>query len=203
MKLFSKLLVLLALAGLVACKEEFVEVSNPNALSTDNYPASMADLEQLLTGVYGTQHAFGLFGHDMLGKNLYCWDHTLDMSWQGTPTWIALAQNNTQPNDEFLAETWRDAWKGVQRSNTLLTNLAAYRQRRNIPRKPKPSIKSKGRPGSCAPGSTTTWSTSGANRSLRAGRAATGWPYPSSPRQPRASARPNCPGPPCAKCGTL
>ena len=133
MKIFSKLLVLLALAGLVACKEDFVEVSNPNALSTDNYPASIADLEQLLTGVYGTQHAFGLFGHDMLGKNLYCWDHTLDMSWQGTPTWIALAQNNTQPNDEFLAETWRDAWKGVQRANTLLTNLAAYRQKRNIP----------------------------------------------------------------------
>ncbi len=134
MKILSKLILCLSLlAGLTACREDFVDVSNPNALSTDNYPASLNDLEQLLTGVYGTQHAFGLFGHDMLAKNIFCWDHTLDLSWQGTPTWIALAQNNTQPNDEFLAETWRDAWKGVQRANTLLASVERYRQRQNIP----------------------------------------------------------------------
>jgi hypothetical protein len=133
MQRIINLLLVALLAGLVACKEDFVDVSNPNALSTDNYPASVTDLEQLLTGVYGTQHAFGLFGHNMLGKNLYCWDHTLDMAWQGTPTWIAMAQNNTQPNDAFLAETWRDAWKGVQRANTLLSNVARYRGQRSIP----------------------------------------------------------------------
>jgi hypothetical protein len=133
MKILAKLMCLSLLAGLVACKEDFVDVSNPNALSTGNYPASLNDLEQMLTGVYATQHAFGLFGHDMLVKNIYCWDHTLDLSWQGTPTWIALAQNNTQPNDEFLAETWRDAWKGVQRANTLLAGIGTYRQRQNIP----------------------------------------------------------------------
>ncbi len=132
MQRIINLLLVALLTGLVACKEDFVDVSNPNALSTGNYPASVTDLEQMLTGVYGTQHAFGLFGHNMLGKNLYCWDHTLDMSWQGTPTWIAMAQNNTQPNDAFLAETWRDAWKGVQRTNTLLSSVARYRQQRNI-----------------------------------------------------------------------
>jgi hypothetical protein len=116
---------LLILAG---CKESFVDINNPSTLSTANYPNSVNDLDQLLTGVYASQHSTGLFGHNMLGKNFYCWDHTLDMSWQGTSTWIQLAQNNSQPNDSFIAETWRDAWKGVQRANTLLSGIDKYQK---------------------------------------------------------------------------
>ncbi len=116
------------LVGLLGCKEDFIDIDNPSALSTTNYPGSVNDLQQLLTGVYGTQHAPGLFGHNMFGKILYMWAHTADLSWQGTPTWIALAQNNSQPNDGFLNGTWQDLWKGVQRSNTLLENIQNYRE---------------------------------------------------------------------------
>lgn len=130
MKLIIRLFFFLTLvAGLGSCKEDFVSVDNPGALSPANYPASVTDLEQLLTGLYATMDAPGLFGHDMLGKNTYLWDHTTDLSWQGTPTWIQLAQNNSQPNDSFLAETWRDLYRGVQRSNTLLTAVEAYRKK--------------------------------------------------------------------------
>lgn len=131
-KQFIKLPLLTLLVGLAGCKESFVDVNNPSTLSTSNYPGSINDLNQLLTGVYGTQHAFGLFGHNMLGKNIYCWDHTQDLSWQGTSTWIQLAQNNSQPNDSFIAETWRDVWKGVQRANTLLSGLDAYQKTHNV-----------------------------------------------------------------------
>ncbi|MBO9636927.1 MAG: RagB/SusD family nutrient uptake outer membrane protein [Siphonobacter aquaeclarae] len=130
MKLIIRLSLFLALlTGLGSCKEDFVSVDNPGALSPANYPNSVTDLEQLLTGLYATMDAPGLFGHDMLGKNTYLWDHTTDLSWQGTPTWIQLAQNNSQPNDSFLAETWRDLYRGVQRSNTLLTAIEAYRKK--------------------------------------------------------------------------
>ncbi len=127
MKPFLKLTLFMALLGLAGCKEDFIDVTNPGALSTDNYPGSVTDLEQLLTGVYGTQHSAGLFGHNIYGKAYYMWDHTADLSWQGTPTWIQLGQNNSQPNDGFLSETWRDTWKGVQRANTLVVNIEKYR----------------------------------------------------------------------------
>jgi hypothetical protein len=127
MKNYLKILSLLCLLGATACKQDFVEVADPNSLSPDNFPTTMAHLDQMRNGLYGTQHAFGLFGHNMLGKNIYMWDHTADLAWQGTPTWIAMAQNNSLPNDEFLRDTWRDAWKGVQRANTLMGGIKKLR----------------------------------------------------------------------------
>jgi len=127
MKTYLKILSLLCLLGVTSCKQDFVEVTDPNSLSGENFPSTMAHLDQMRNGLYGTQHAFGLFGHNMLGKNIYMWDHTADLAWQGTPTWIAMAQNNTLPNDEFLRDTWRDAWKGVQRANTLMAGIKKMR----------------------------------------------------------------------------
>lgn len=127
MKILVKISLFFLLAGIFSCKEDFVNVDNPGALSPANYPNSVTDLEQLLTGLYATQHANGLFGHTMLAKNTWLWDHTTDLSWQGTPTWIQLAQNNSQPNDSFLYDTWRELWRGVQRSNTLLNAVETYR----------------------------------------------------------------------------
>lgn len=129
MKILHQFLLLFVLTGLLSCSDDFVNVENPGALSPSQYPNSVTDLEQLLTGVYATQHATGLYGHTMLGKNLWLWDHTLDLSWQGTPTWIQMGQNNSQPNDGFLYDTWRELWRGVQRSNTLLTSIETYRQK--------------------------------------------------------------------------
>jgi len=129
MKILHQFLLLFVLTGLVSCSDDFVNVDNPGALSPSQYPNSVTDLEQLLTGVYATQHATGLYGHTMLGKNLWLWDHTLDLSWQGTPTWIQMGQNNSQPNDSFLYDTWRELWRGVQRSNTLLSSIETYRQK--------------------------------------------------------------------------
>jgi starch-binding outer membrane protein, SusD/RagB family len=129
MKIFHKFLLLFVLTGLLSCNDDFVDLENPGALAPSKYPGSVTDLEQLLTGVYATQHATGLYGHTMLGKNLWLWDHTLDLSWQGTPTWIQMGQNNSQPNDSFLYDTWRELWRGVQRSNTLLASIETYRQK--------------------------------------------------------------------------
>jgi hypothetical protein len=129
MKIFHQFLLLFVLTGLLSCNDDFVDLENPGALAPSKYPGSVTDLEQLLTGVYATQHATGLYGHTMLGKNLWLWDHTLDLSWQGTPTWIQMGQNNSQPNDSFLYDTWRECWRGVQRSNTLLAAIETYRQK--------------------------------------------------------------------------
>ncbi|WP_342088274.1 RagB/SusD family nutrient uptake outer membrane protein [Dyadobacter sp. OTU695] len=129
MKIFHKFFLLFVLTGLLSCNDDFVDLENPGALAPSKYPGSVTDLEQLLTGVYATQHATGLYGHTMLGKNLWLWDHTLDLSWQGTPTWIQMGQNNSQPNDSFLYDTWRELWRGVQRSNTLLAAIETYRQK--------------------------------------------------------------------------
>lgn len=126
--LYRIFLLLFSALAVSSCGDDFLDTEDKNNLSPDSYPVTMTHLNDMLNGVYGAQHSFGLFGHNMLGKNIYCWDHSTDLSWQGTEQWIKLAQNNTQINDEFLADTWRDAWKGVQRSNAFLAGIESYRQ---------------------------------------------------------------------------
>jgi len=123
MKIVIKLALFTLLVALASCKDSFVNVDNPTAISTSNYPNTVSDLEQLLTGVYGTQHATGIFGRAIGPYSTYLWDHTTDLSWQGSPNWIQMGQNNALPSDAFLQQIWPDLWRGVQRCNTLLAGV--------------------------------------------------------------------------------
>ena len=128
MKKYHKYIGILCLALLFSCSEDFLEITNPNALSPANYPASTDDVEQMLQGAYGTQHAYGLYGHAMGPKTFFCWDHTVNLAWQGTQTWINLAQNDSKPSDPFIQDTWRDLYLGVQRTNTILETVTDFRE---------------------------------------------------------------------------
>ena len=127
MKILQKLSLFVLLLCLASCREDFVNIDNAGAISVGSYPNSVSDLEQLLTGVYATEHSSGLYGHQMLVKHTWMWDHTADLSWQGSPDWIGLSQNNAVSSYPFLQSTWNDTWRGVQRCNTLLDALESYR----------------------------------------------------------------------------
>ncbi|AQG78200.1 RagB/SusD family nutrient uptake outer membrane protein [Spirosoma montaniterrae] len=114
--------------GLLACREDFLETEDPNSLTSDNFPTTVAHLDLMLNGVYANRHAFGLYGHNMFGKNTNSFDHTQDQSWVGFQFWNEMNQNNTRPDNEFMTETWRDAWRGVQRANTLLVSIEEFRR---------------------------------------------------------------------------
>ncbi|ASO04127.1 RagB/SusD family nutrient uptake outer membrane protein [Arenibacter algicola] len=137
MKKYHKYIGILFLGLLLSCSEDFLELSNPNALSLSNYPTSTNDVEQMLQGAYGTQHSNGLYGHTMGPKTFFCWDHTMNLAWQGTQTWINMAQNDTNPSDSFIQGTWRDLYLGIQRANTILGVVADFREN-------KPGIISEG-----------------------------------------------------------
>ncbi|MFN4144275.1 MAG: RagB/SusD family nutrient uptake outer membrane protein [Runella sp.] len=126
--LFSLMTAIGIVVGLLACKEEFLVTKDPNSLTSGNFPTTLAHLDLMLNGVYANRHAFGLYGHNMFGKNTNCFDHTQDQSWVGFQFWNEMNQNNTRPDNEFMTETWRDAWRGVQRANTLLAGLESFRK---------------------------------------------------------------------------
>lgn len=123
----KKYIAILSFAFLMSCSEEFLTVDNPNALTPSDFPTSAADLESILVGLYGTQHSYGLYGHTILAKGYHAWDHTMNLAWQGTQTWINLAQNDTRPSDEFLKDIWKDSYKGVIRANSLLESVEGFR----------------------------------------------------------------------------
>ncbi|WP_234670723.1 RagB/SusD family nutrient uptake outer membrane protein [Dyadobacter sp. CY261] len=131
MKIYIKLSFLAFLAIVTACKQSFVDVENPTAIATSAYPEKVSDLEQLLAGAYATQHAAGTFGRAMGPYSTHLWDHTCDLSWQGSPNWIQMGQNNALPSDNFLLQIWPDLWRGVQRCNTLLAGIEKVGQNAN------------------------------------------------------------------------
>lgn len=125
----KKLIILFAILSVfISCDEDFLSVNDPNSLTPANFPASGGDMEQILQGVYSSMHAYGLYGHTMGPKTVFCWDHTQDMAWQGTQTWINLCQNDTVPSDGFIEDTWRDSYKGIQRANTILEFVTEFRE---------------------------------------------------------------------------
>lgn len=121
-------MILISTLLLWGCKEEFLQLEDPNNLTEGNFPTNAEGLESLLQSAYASRHGQGLYGENMLGKNFFCWDHTQDMAWLGTQTWIQLSQNDSRPFDLFLEQTWRDAYKGVQRSNTVLEAVELFRE---------------------------------------------------------------------------
>ncbi len=126
---YIKILTFALLCLMTSCKEDFVDVTNPNTLSPENFPTTMPHLDLMLHSVYATQHTYGMYKHALLTKGLYMWDHTANLQWLGTPSWNAMGQNNTLPNGAEIRDTWRDAWIGVQRSNAMLAAVTTFRQK--------------------------------------------------------------------------
>jgi hypothetical protein len=114
---------------MASCGKDFLKIKDPNAMAPSNFPTTLDALNLELTNIYAAQHPTGLFGHDMLGKNIYCFDHTEDMAWQGTQFWIEECQNDTRASSDFISETWRDCWRGVQTCNTFFSDLARFKEK--------------------------------------------------------------------------
>jgi len=124
-KIIYIVVLLISLAG-TSCKDSFLELSDPNAVSPTVMPTTMGHIDLLLNAIYADQHSFGLFGHDMLGKNLYCLDHTWDLAWRADKLWVDLCSNDTKPDNGFMQETWRDSYRGIQHCNNLIELLPGY-----------------------------------------------------------------------------
>ncbi len=121
---------LLGLLGVVAaCEESFLETQDPNSLTSANFPSTMEHLDLMTNGLYANQRSFGLYGHNLFAKGFYSLDHTQDQAWLGTTFWNDQNQNNTQPNNNFMTQTWRDLWRGVQHANTVLEGIETFRAR--------------------------------------------------------------------------
>lgn len=119
---------IVAIAGIFlfsSCNvNEFLTVTNPNALSADSFWQSSGDLQQGLVGAYAALQLEGLLG------GLSAVNHPVRSDVGRPNNWNAAARAlNTM---EFNANTpivqlrWRDSYIGVYRANQVLANLANF-----------------------------------------------------------------------------
>ena len=60
-------MILLAAILFNSCSDDFLDISNPSRLSPTLFPKTMADMEQVVTSIYGQMTQVGLYG-----KRIFC-----------------------------------------------------------------------------------------------------------------------------------
>jgi len=117
------LIILLCAFTLTSCSEDFLDISNPTGLSPQYFPRTMADMEQVVTSIYGQMTQVGLFGKRIFAKGTFITDHTVDMAWTADANWNQLATNEITSGNTYVGTLWYGFYKMISCANTVLDNI--------------------------------------------------------------------------------
>lgn len=125
MKHSSISLLLAAVLLLGGCKD-FFDISNPQTLSTDNFPSTMEQVDQLVTSAYAQSHSIGMYAFYWFPMGIYLYDHTTDL--YGSYDERASAQDNyTNIDSRYLTTTYTDLCKWMRLSSQAIEGIEFYR----------------------------------------------------------------------------
>ncbi|PWJ54480.1 SusD-like starch-binding protein associating with outer membrane [Dyadobacter jejuensis] len=111
----------------MGCRDSFLELNDNGSISPADFPKSLTDLDLMLVSIYGVQHEWGFLGHFWHGYAMYCLDHTIDLQWRGSESWIGICSGMAQLGDNKVQQQWRDVQKGIYFANSTIEAIATYR----------------------------------------------------------------------------
>lgn len=111
--------------SLVGCKD-FFNIENPQTLSSANFPATMEQVDQLVTSAYAQDHAIGTYAFYWFPMGVYLYDHTTDI--YGSYDERATSQDNyTAIDSRYITTTYTDLCKWAKFATTAIEGIAHYR----------------------------------------------------------------------------
>lgn len=117
---------ILLVAGMVSGCKDFFNIENPQTLSTDNFPATMEQVDQLVTSAYAQDHAIGTYAFYWFPMGIYLYDHTTDI--YGSYDERATSQDNyTAIDSRYITTTYTDLCKWAKFATTAIEGIAYYR----------------------------------------------------------------------------
>lgn len=116
----------MCLAGAVSC-ENYLNLTDPEALSDGNFPAEIDHIGLIVNSVYGVQHHWYFLGNYWAGYVMYCLDHTIDMQWHNDQAWIDISAGEVKAGNNKVTDPWTGLSLGVYYANTALEEIAQYR----------------------------------------------------------------------------
>ena len=119
-------LLALTAASTVSC-ENFLNLTDPEALSDGNFPTDIDHIGLIVNSVYGIQHHWYFLGNYWAGYVMYCLDHTIDMAWHEYQEWIDVSSGEVKAGNTYVSDPWTGLSEGVYYANTALEEIAAYR----------------------------------------------------------------------------
>lgn len=111
---------------LTGCKD-FFDIQNPQTLSTDNFPATMEQVDLLVTAAYAQDHAIGTYAFYWFPMGIYLYDHTTDI--YGSYDERATSQDNyTAIDSRYITTTYTDLCKWMKFATTGIMGINRYRE---------------------------------------------------------------------------
>lgn len=120
-----KKIIALIIAGsgilFMSCSEDFLKVTNPNELSSDNFYSRIDNFHLALNGTYDAVKNLDLFGQTFYVQTLLALPHESDY-------WNAQNRNEVTSPDGNVYVAWRGFYRIVARANDIIENAPVFVQ---------------------------------------------------------------------------
>lgn len=112
-------------AGLCGC-EGFFDINNKQTLSPSNFPATLEQVDLVLTSSYSGTHAIGTYAFYWLPMGIYLYDHTTD-TYGSYDERSTSMDNYTDLSSRYITQTYTDLCKWANLSVSALEAIENYR----------------------------------------------------------------------------
>jgi len=120
--------IIIAFSLMLTGCNDFFDISNPQTLSTDNFPATMEQVDQLVTAAYAQDHAIGTYAFYWFPMGVWLYDHTTDI--YGSYDERATSQDNyTSIDSRYIATSYTDLCKWAKLATTGIEGILSYEKK--------------------------------------------------------------------------
>lgn len=113
-------------AWLSGCSSNFLDISNPQTLSPNNFPATLDQVDLVLTSSYAGPYGFGIYAFYWFPMGIYLYDHTTD-TYGSYDERSTSMDNYTSIDSRYIAQTYTDICKWANLATTALEAIENYR----------------------------------------------------------------------------
>ncbi|MDR0682089.1 MAG: RagB/SusD family nutrient uptake outer membrane protein [Dysgonamonadaceae bacterium] len=126
MKNKVKNIILVVVMSLMFSCSDFLDISNKQTLSPKNFPATLEQVDLILTSSYAGPYGFGLYAFYWFPMGLYLYDHTTDTYGSYDERGSSM-DNYTNIDSRYILRTYTDLCKWAHLSTTALEAEESYR----------------------------------------------------------------------------
>lgn len=128
MKYFLKNISLAVLVLTLLGCDDFFDNTNKQTLSPDNFPATLEQVDLVLTSSYSGTHAIGTYAFYWLPMGIYLYDHTTDTYGSYDERGSSM-DNYTNIDSRYTTQTYTDLCKWANLSTLALEGIEYYREK--------------------------------------------------------------------------
>jgi starch-binding outer membrane protein, SusD/RagB family len=117
-------LIVMMILSFVRCTD-FFEISNEQTLSTNNFPATMEQVDLVLTSSYAGPYGIGLYSFYWFPMGIYLFDHTTNTYGSYDERGTSM-DNYTDLNSRYTTQMYVDICKWANLSTTAIESIEYY-----------------------------------------------------------------------------